>query len=183
LRGKIVAAAMSLSIILSAACTSAEAVTNKTISRIPASEFKDVPLPYFGLDYPDLNIRFRKRTYNIDPKPVKRPTRHLKPKRVYRPVIAVSTAQRYALRVLGPVQYQCVYNLFSRESGWRVSAYNASSGAYGIPQAVPGSKMALFGSDWRTNPITQVRWGIYYVNHRYGSACSAWSFWQYHRWY
>lgn len=69
------------------------------------------------------------------------------------------------------------------ESNWNPRARNATSGAYGIPQAHPASKMASAGPDWRTNPITQIRWAISYVAKRYGSACGAWSFWQAHRWY
>jgi hypothetical protein len=79
-------------------------------------------------------------------------------------------------------QYGCLDAVFSRESGWRYNAENAS-GAYGIPQALPGSKMATFGSDWQTNPATQIKWGIWYMKSRYGSPCGAWSFWQAHGWY
>ncbi|HXP21048.1 MAG TPA: transglycosylase SLT domain-containing protein [Streptosporangiaceae bacterium] len=79
-------------------------------------------------------------------------------------------------------QFGCVDQIFSRESGWRVNAANAS-GAYGIPQALPGSKMAQFGSDWMTNPATQIKWGIWYMKTRYGSPCNAWAFWQGHGWY
>jgi len=59
-----------------------------------------------------------------------------------------------------------------RESDWRVYAQNPS-GAYGIPQALPASKMAMMGSDWRTNPITQIRWGLYYIDNAYGTPCAA----------
>ncbi len=71
----------------------------------------------------------------------------------------------------------------SRESSWNVTATNASSGAYGLVQSLPGSKMASAGSDWRTNPATQIKWGLDYMNSRYGSPCGAWSFWQSHHWY
>src|SRR5699024_5793823 len=74
----------------------------------------------------------------------------------------------------GQDQWQCLDNLWSRESGWNPSAHNSSSGAYGIPQALPGSKMASVGSDWRTNPATQIEWGLNYVEGRYGSPCGAW---------
>jgi hypothetical protein len=73
--------------------------------------------------------------------------------------------------------FGCLDNLWSRESGWRWNAQNAS-GAYGIPQALPGSKMASAGSDWQTNPATQVRWGLGYIKGRYGNPCGAWSYWQ-----
>lgn len=73
--------------------------------------------------------------------------------------------------------------LWSRESGWNHQAYNASSGAYGIPQALPGTKMASAGSDWETNPATQIRWGLGYIQDRYGSPDAAWSFFQANGWY
>jgi hypothetical protein len=72
--------------------------------------------------------------------------------------------------------------LWQHESGWSTSAAN-SSGAYGIPQALPGSKMATAGSDWQTNPATQISWGLSYIKSRYGSPSAAWSFWQSHNWY
>jgi hypothetical protein len=74
-------------------------------------------------------------------------------------------------------QYNCLVNLWTGESGWRYTAENASSGAYGIPQSLPGSKMAQFGSDWRTNPLTQIRWGLWYIEQTYGNPCNAWSTW------
>lgn len=73
----------------------------------------------------------------------------------------------------GREQYSCLVKLWDRESNWRVNAYNASSGAYGIPQALPGNKMATAGPDWLTNPETQINWGINYIKGRYGSPCSA----------
>ncbi|MFI8994935.1 transglycosylase SLT domain-containing protein [Streptomyces sp. NPDC053542] len=80
-------------------------------------------------------------------------------------------------------QFQCFSNIVERESGWNPQATNASSGAYGLVQALPGSKMASAGADWKTNPATQVKWGLNYMNERYGSPCGAWSFWQSHNWY
>ena len=73
----------------------------------------------------------------------------------------------------GQDQFQCLNTLWNRESGWNSRAQNASSGAYGIPQALPGSKMASAGADWRTNPATQIRWGLGYISGRYGSPCAA----------
>lgn len=70
-------------------------------------------------------------------------------------------------------QYSCLVSLWQRESNWRVDSYNKSSGAYGIPQALPGIKMASVASDWQTNPETQIRWGVNYITKRYGTACSA----------
>ena len=83
---------------------------------------------------------------------------------------------------VGARQYSCIYQLWYKESKWNPFASNRS-GAYGIPQAYPGSKMAAFGSNWRYSPLTQVKWGLSYVNSRYGSGCDAWAFWQSHGWY
>ena len=80
-------------------------------------------------------------------------------------------------------QFTCLDRLWQRESGWRVTARNPSSGAYGIPQALPASKMAAAGSDWRTNPTTQIEWGLDYIDARYGSPCAAWSHFQARNWY
>lgn len=80
-------------------------------------------------------------------------------------------------------QYQCLVNLWTRESHWNYRSHNKSSGAHGIPQALPGSKMANAGSDWLTNPVTQIRWGLGYIKSRYGSPCGAWSHFRSHNWY
>jgi hypothetical protein len=80
-------------------------------------------------------------------------------------------------------EFGCLDSLYMSESGWRVDADNPSSSAYGIPQALPGSKMASAGSDWETNPVTQIRWGLGYIQDRYGSPCGAWGFKQGHNWY
>jgi Transglycosylase SLT domain len=83
----------------------------------------------------------------------------------------------------GSSQFDCFNNIIMRESKWDINATNPSSGAYGIPQALPGSKMATEGSDWRTNPATQIIWGIKYMKGRYGSPCGAWSFKSANGWY
>jgi uncharacterized protein YabE (DUF348 family) len=80
-------------------------------------------------------------------------------------------------------QWTCLENLFEKESGWNPTADNPSSSAYGIPQALPGSKMASAGSDWRTNPATQITWGLDYIAGRYGTPCAAWSHSQSVNWY
>ncbi len=80
-------------------------------------------------------------------------------------------------------QFGCLDSLWSSESGWRVNADNPHSSAYGIPQALPGSKMSSFGADWATNPVTQIRWGLDYIGDRYGSPCAAWGFKQSRGWY
>ncbi|MBU6347139.1 MAG: G5 domain-containing protein [Actinomycetales bacterium] len=70
-------------------------------------------------------------------------------------------------------QYGCLVSLWNRESHWRHTARNRGSGAYGIPQAMPGSKMSQFGADWRTNPVTQIKWGANYISRRYSTPCGA----------
>lgn len=90
--------------------------------------------------------------------------------------------QMAAARGWGDDQFSCLVQMWDRESGWRVDAAN-SSGAYGIPQALPGSKMAAFGADWQTNPATQIAWGLSYIAGRYGTPCGAWSSWQANGWY
>ena len=83
----------------------------------------------------------------------------------------------------GEDQWGCLYNLWNRESGWRTTAGNVSSGAYGIPQSLPASKMAAFGDDYLTNPRTQIAWGLNYIKGRYGTPCGAWSSFQVKNWY
>jgi hypothetical protein len=80
-------------------------------------------------------------------------------------------------------QFGCLDPLWAHESGWSVTASNASSGAYGIPQAVPGSKMASAGPDWQTNATTQIKWGLQYIKGTYGSPCAAYSHEQSTGWY
>ncbi len=84
---------------------------------------------------------------------------------------------------MSPSQFGCLDNIWSQESGWNVHADNPSSSAYGIPQALPGSKMSSAGPDWASNAETQIRWGLGYIKGRYGSPCSAWSFKQGAGWY
>jgi hypothetical protein len=83
----------------------------------------------------------------------------------------------------GDDQFACLVALWNKESGWRVNAYNRSSGAYGIPQSLPGNKMASAGPDWETNPATQITWGLNYIGGRYGSPCGAWGHSQSTGWY
>ena len=80
-------------------------------------------------------------------------------------------------------QFSCLDQLWNRESGWSLTASNASSGAYGIPQSLPGSKMASAGADWQTNAATQITWGLSYIADRYGSPCAAWGHSQSSGWY
>ena len=89
-------------------------------------------------------------------------------------VQASGDPQQYALAQVGAAQFACLLPLWNRESGWQWNAENPSSGAYGIPQAEPGYKMASAGTDWQTNPITQVKWGLQYISQTYGTPCGAW---------
>ena len=73
-------------------------------------------------------------------------------------------------------QWSCLLQLWNRESGWMADAQNPTSGAYGIPQALPASQMATAGSDYLTNPATQIKWGLGYITNRYGTPCGAWNF-------
>lgn len=95
---------------------------------------------------------------------------------------APASIRAQAQAVFG-TDYGCAAQIITRESGWRVNATNAGSGAYGLPQALPGTKMAAAGPDWRTNPATQLAWMKGYVDQRYGGACPAWSWWRAHHWY
>ncbi|MHB1433667.1 MAG: aggregation-promoting factor C-terminal-like domain-containing protein, partial [Streptosporangiaceae bacterium] len=80
-------------------------------------------------------------------------------------------------------QFSCLDPLWTRESGWNPYASNPTSGAYGIPQALPGSKMASAGADWQTNPATQIKWGLGYIQATYGSPCAAWAHETTYGWY
>ncbi|MEP6464132.1 MAG: hypothetical protein ABJC62_12115 [Frankiaceae bacterium] len=80
-------------------------------------------------------------------------------------------------------QYSCLNSLWTKESNWRVNADNPGSSAYGIPQALPGAKMRSAGADWRTNPATQISWGLRYIAGRYGTPCAAWSHSRSYNWY
>jgi hypothetical protein len=83
----------------------------------------------------------------------------------------------------GASQFSCLDSLWTRESKWSIHATNPSSGAYGIPQALPGSKMASAGRNWRTSAITQISWGLGYIRSVYGSPCGAWGHSEGHGWY
>ena len=80
-------------------------------------------------------------------------------------------------------EFQCLDDLWTRESNWNHRASNSSSGAYGIPQALPGGKMRGAGPDWKSNPETQIRWGLTYIKGRYGRPCGAWGHFVSHNWY
>ncbi|MFC9290149.1 transglycosylase SLT domain-containing protein [Streptomyces sp. NPDC057052] len=95
----------------------------------------------------------------------------------------ISQIQAMAQQMVPGGQYQCFSNIVDHESSWNYKAVNASSGAYGLFQALPAGKYASAGADWQTNPATQIKWGLNYMNDRYGSPCDAWSFWQANHWY
>jgi hypothetical protein len=83
----------------------------------------------------------------------------------------------------GENQFACLETLWFRESNWNHKATNPTSGAYGIPQSLPGNKMATFGDDWKTNPATQIKWGADYIEERYGTPCQALDFFYNKNWY
>jgi len=92
--------------------------------------------------------------------------------------VKIENVREYAQAQIKPDQWICLDELWQRESSWQTKrsphlAVNRSSGAYGIPQALPASKMASAGRDWRYNPKTQIDWGLDYINKRYGSSCKA----------
>nr|WP_202453685.1 transglycosylase SLT domain-containing protein [Streptomyces sp. SID4913] len=95
----------------------------------------------------------------------------------------VAEIQAIARQIVPADQFQCFSNIVDHESTWNYRATNPSSGAYGLVQAYPGSKMASAGADWQTNPATQIKWGLSYMNGRYGSPCGAWSYWLVHHSY
>ncbi|MEU0048269.1 transglycosylase SLT domain-containing protein [Streptomyces sp. NPDC006184] len=95
-----------------------------------------------------------------------------------------SSAQAIAHKMIpDAAQFNAFSRIVEHESGWNPSATNSSSGAYGLVQALPASKMSSAGADWKTNPATQIKWGLDYMNSRYGSPAQAWNFWQANGWY
>jgi len=95
----------------------------------------------------------------------------------------VAEVQAMARQIVPADQFQCFSNIVNQESSWNYQAVNASSGAYGLVQALPGSKMSTAGADWQTNPATQIKWGLNYMDSRYDSPCGAWSFHLANGWY
>jgi len=101
---------------------------------------------------------------------------------------AARDPRAYAVKLIedrgwSDTEFQCLDLLWTRESNWNYQASNAVSGAAGIPQALPGSKMAAIANDWRTNPVTQMKWGLNYITQKYGTPCSAWAHSQQTGWY
>jgi hypothetical protein len=102
--------------------------------------------------------------------------------------VAPSTPKAIAMSLLGSFgwdsgQFSCLDSLWTRESNWNPYADNSSSGAYGIPQALPGSKMSTIAGDWATDPTTQIKWGLTYIRSSYGSPCGAWGHSEAYGWY
>ncbi|MFE0771920.1 MULTISPECIES: transglycosylase SLT domain-containing protein [unclassified Streptomyces] len=95
----------------------------------------------------------------------------------------IAEVKAIARQIVPASQFQCFSTIVNHESTWNYRAVNPSSGAYGLVQALPGTKMSSAGADWRTNPATQIKWGLNYMNERYGSPCDAWAFWQNNHWY
>jgi hypothetical protein len=95
-------------------------------------------------------------------------------------VAEIILAQEYGFN---ESQFVCLDSLWTKESHWNYKAHNYRSGAHGIAQALPAEKMSVVGTDWRTNPVTQIRWGIRYITMRYDTPCKAWSKWKSHRFY
>ncbi|MFF0554823.1 transglycosylase SLT domain-containing protein [Streptomyces sp. NPDC020472] len=96
---------------------------------------------------------------------------------------SAASEQEIARQIVPPAQFASFSKIVEHESGWNHTATNSSSGAYGLVQALPASKMASAGADWKTNPATQIKWGLNYMNERYGSPNAAWAFWQANGWY
>lgn len=123
------------------------------------------------------------------PKPVvtsAKPTPKPEPTQEIEPVAysySKADLKAWAKKAVGSSQFSCLNTLWEHESGWNYKAKNPSSGAYGIPQSLPGSKMASAGSDWRTNPYTQMKWGLSYIKNRYGTPCGAYDHFKRKNWY
>jgi hypothetical protein len=116
------------------------------------------------------------------------PTQQAQPVQQDTVTVPSGSAQQVAQQMLSQYgwsssQFSCLQPLWAQESGWNVTAENPSSGAYGIPQALPGSKMASAGADWATDAATQIRWGLTYIKDLYGSPCGAWSHEEADGWY
>jgi len=98
-------------------------------------------------------------------------------------------AKRFAKEMMasqygwGDDEYTCLNRLWTKESHWNYKARNPRSGAHGIAQALPATKMDQVGTDWRTNPITQIQWGLLYISERYDTPCAAWNKWRKSRYY
>lgn len=95
----------------------------------------------------------------------------------------VAKAVMFSEYAWGADQYTCLNRLWTKESHWNYKAHNKRSGAHGIPQALPAIRMEVISSDWRTNPVTQIRWGLRYIEARYDNPCKAWAKFKRSRYY
>ena len=95
----------------------------------------------------------------------------------------VAKAIMFSEYAWGADQYTCLNRLWTKESHWNYKAHNKRSGAHGIPQALPAIRMEVISSDWRTNPVTQIRWGLRYIEARYDNPCNAWAKFRHSRYY
>jgi hypothetical protein len=121
-------------------------------------------------------------TKTAKPKPKKKPRASRAKKRV--PLTPREVArQLVADKGWKSAEFTCLDELWTRESGWNTHEENGGSGAYGIPQSLPGRKMASFGADWRDNPTTQIKWGLWYIAERYSTPCAAWEHSQRYNYY
>jgi len=160
---------------------------------VPISTASAHPVPELGPDNPHIV----QGSSNIKPSPPIIPEKDAPPKVMYVPPVSKpvpvhsnptvsgsgGSPQQIAASLVPSGQLSCFDRVISRESGWNVHAVNPSSGAYGLPQALPGSKMASAGPDWQDNARTQLRWALSYMDGRYGSPCGAWNHEVYYGWY
>ena len=173
---------------IAAALTTSLAVTVGAAAVASSQEFDPKPIPTPTVTetvYEERPVRILK-VPEPAPTVTVRETVHVSRQHSRKPVNppAVSGSPKdYARSLVGSEQFSCLNSLWQKESGWNYRATNPSSGAYGIPQSLPGSKMASAGSDWRTNPRTQIRWGVSYIKSRYGTPCGAWNHSKSHGWY
>jgi len=141
-----------------------------------------IPVSKHGLQFADEGTPQRlyiARHYHPYVKPSPKPPAPPAPVQAPAPV-AAGAPQQYAMSLLGTYgwssgEFGCLDSVWTRESGWNYRAENPYSGAFGIPQALPGSKMASAGGDWASNPYTQIRWGLGYIKAIYGTPCGAWN--------
>lgn len=138
---------------------------------------------------PPQNVVVKKKVQKVEKKKAVKPAKKSTSTTKVRSIASNSGANRAIGRKLAAQrgwtgdQWTCLNNLWTKESGWRHAADNPYSSAYGIPQALPGSKMKSAGSDWRTNPATQIKWGLGYIKGRYGTPCGAWRHFLTKNWY
>lgn len=155
------------------------ATPEQTVEALPAQKLTVVASPVENVIVRD--------SYTVIPKPKPPPPpkpKHVAPNITPNPGSAQAYAQQaVAARGWGTGEFNCLVALWNKESGWRVNAMNPSSGAYGIPQSLPGNKMASAGADWETNPATQINWGLNYIQNRYSTPCSAFGKSQSQGWY